>query len=165
MSDDGELRGIGGWLAFFLVVIGVFSPLRVAGTLWTNLYGDPSVAAAYGAAWPTLELAEWIIAGLTLAGCWFVVWRLYRVRNWTSVRIAIAGIWLLALGTIFVEMVAVAWIAGIPLDQLGAGLVAELVRPIIFCLVWTAYLLKSVRVANTYDRDGLGTGETAEVFQ
>jgi len=163
-NGDGELRGIGGWLAFFLVVMGVFSPLRVAVTLWTNLYEDPQVAAAYGANWPTLELVEWIIAGLTVAGCWFVVGRMILVKNWTSVRIAIVGIWVLAIGTIFVELVAVSWIAGIPMEQLTAGIVLEIARPVFFCLIWTGYLLKSVRVANTYNRDGLAV-EAAEVFQ
>jgi hypothetical protein len=162
-NGDGELRGIGGWLAFFLVVMGVFSPIRVVATMWTNLYQDPQVAAAYGPAWPTLELVEWIIAGLTIAGCWLVVGRMILVKNWTSVRIMILGIWVLAIGTTFVELIAVSWIAGIPFEQLSAGVVMELARPVFFCLIWTGYLMKSERVANTYNRDGLDQ-EVAEVF-
>lgn len=154
MADGDELRGVGGWLGFFVVVIAILSPLRLLVTGMNNLYGDPAVAAAYGNAWPILEAAEWAIMAIVLAGFWFITWRLLKVHNWRTVRITIAGIWLLAIGSLFIELLAVSLIAGIPVSDVSAGMTADMIQPLIFCTIWTAYFLRSKRVANTYPRHG-----------
>jgi len=163
MSDETELRGVGGWLGFFVVVIAIISPLRLLIGAYINLYTDPQVALAYGALWPSIQAAEWSIIGAALLVHAFITWRLLRVQRWSSVRITIVLIWLLAAGVTWIELVAVSMIAQLPLAALADGIVLEMARPFIFCLIWTAYLLRSERVANTYPRHAAAE-EVAEVF-
>lgn len=152
--DDRALRGVGGWLALFIVVITIVSP--VLGVL--RLIFDPVARIASNA--PIAPLADWvwltpwwalaaIIVGTTL-GQWFIAWRLVRIRRWTSVRTAVVGLWLLA-GFDFIMRAAVSSAAFfMPLATVLAETGFGQVRPFVFSAIWTAYLLLSRRVRNTY---------------
>lgn len=157
-----ELRGVKGWLLTFVIIVSVVSPLAVIILVTRDLYGDPYIAVAYGEIWRSIETFEWLHTVVVILACWFVAWRLVAVHNWMSVRIAIAGIWLIAVGGVLTELLGISLIAGIPFGELlGASVGPELIRPLIFCGIWTAYLLKSQRVENTYR----GGEEQAEVFE
>lgn len=159
-NDEGG-DGVAGWLAFFTVALGLFTPAAMLISGYNNMYGDPAVAAAYGDVWGTLQIFEWALIALVLGGCWYIVWRLFKVQVRATVRVTIAGIWILCVGSPFVEALGVSLIAGLPLSTMLTGIGADLVRPLIFCSVWTTYFMVSKRVANTYPRDGQ---EVAEVF-
>jgi hypothetical protein len=160
---DGD-RGVGGWLAFFLVTLGIIGPLVFLATGYAAL-SDPAMPIAYGSVWPTLLTAEIILIAVILALNWFVVWRFLRVFNWTSVRIGIAALWILAPLSVFGEALLVSWIARIDFALLlEMSSSAEQFRPFVYATVWTLYLLLSKRVRNTYS----GTADEevmTEVFQ
>ena len=162
-TDPAEPRGIGGWLGLFVAIIAVISPIRIVVESAINLYGEPETAAAFGDRWPSIQLAAWSTTAIALLGTSFLAWRLIRVRNWQTVRLVIAGIWLLGIVTPIIDFGTVAWITGFPFSELAGELGPELVRPIIFCSVWTAYLLASKRVRNTYPRVAEGS-EAARIF-
>lgn len=153
MADGyGEYEGVGGWLAFFLVTLGVFTPgLLIFTTI--REFSDPLLALAYGETLGTLKLAVWGLAIGTCLIAWFAVYRMLRVFNWTSVMITIGTLWLIALLNTFVGAWLIATIAGLPLGDFLKELNIGLVRPFIYAGIWTAYLLISRRVANTYRRD------------
>ena len=153
-SESGELVGIGGWLATFIVIMAVISPVRVLVTTWANLYGDPSVAAAYAETWRAIEAYEWTLATVVVAISWFLVWRLVKVRAWKTVKLVIAGIWALAIGLQLAEFLGVALIGRVSVELVLPALFPGVLQPIVFCTIWTAYLLRSERVANTYPRHG-----------
>jgi hypothetical protein len=158
--DDSDLRGVGGWLAFLIIILAIFSPINIlVSTL--QLYGDPSIAAVFGERWGLVQAVEILLSVLNVAGFWYVAWRLNSVHVWQSVRIAIAGLWILGLGVMAIEILAVAAIGGIPVGALIEGGAQDIVRGFVFGGVWTAYLLKSRRVANTY---GEREENVAEVF-
>lgn len=158
--DDSDLRGIGGWLAFLLIVLAVFSPIRIVIST-VQIYSDPTIAAVFGQRWGLVQGVEIFLSALDIAGFWYVAWRLNSVHVWQSVRIAIAGLWILGLGVMMVEILAVAAIGGIPVGTMLEGGAVDIARSIVFAGVWSAYLLKSRRVANTYaDREE----NVAEVF-
>lgn len=161
--SDRDGGGIGGWLTFFLLVLGLFTPLRVLLTLYGNLYADPSIEEAYGPAWGALQVLEWGLAILIVGGCWYLVWRMINVRLWRTVRMVVAGLWIIAVGAPLVEVVGVMLIAGVPFAPMMQEMLPEFVRPVVFCAIWTAYLLLSRRVANTYSRGG-DADEVGEVF-
>ncbi|PXA98226.1 hypothetical protein DMC47_09465 [Nostoc sp. 3335mG] len=162
--SDGELRGVGGWLAFFLVTLGAFSPaVTLISVLMMMTNGQ--TAAAFGDSWGAVLRAEWTIAGIACLAMWFAVYRFLAVRNWTTVLIGIAVIWLVAAITLIIEPLIVAGLLGLPLTQLYGAMGASLVRPLIYAGIWTAYLLKSERVANTYRYPERGDEDAlAEVF-
>jgi hypothetical protein len=158
--DDGELRGIGGWLAFFLVTLGVITPvfsiLSVAA-----LSADAAVAASYGELWSTLLALEWSLVGITVAAAWLAVWHFFTVRSRRTVRLAVAVLWLIALLAVLGEPLGISLVTGLPLGQF---LGQDVVRPLVYSTLWTAYLLKSERVANTYPAAGTDD-EIAATFE
>jgi hypothetical protein len=158
---DGD-RGVGGWLAFFLVTLGIFTP--GATILMTLLsFRDPDAALAYQM-YPGLTSVS---VGMTLAIaaiCWFACWRFLKVFNWQTVRIGIGTLVLLAATSILVEPMVVSAVTGIEFGTLFGLLGPEQFRPIVYSTIWTLYLLLSKRVRNTYS----GTADEevmTEVFQ
>jgi Protein of unknown function (DUF2569) len=162
--NDPDGAGVGGWLAFFVLAMAAFTPLAMVVSTYAGLYGDPGVSLAYPDSWGTIQVFEWTLAAIVVAGCWFIAWRLNYVQVWQTVRITIAGMWILTVGSMLADLVGVALITGIPFAALiGASLGPEMARPLIFSTIWTAYFLRSKRVANTYPRDS-DPNQVAEVF-
>lgn len=159
--DDRPLAGIGGWLTFFLVTNGIVSPFAVLAGL-AGLYSDPEIARSFGDAWPAIQGLEWLITALTLGLIGFLVWLLLKVRIWQSIRIVIALIWIVAIGIPLFEVVAVGMISGVSFGDLLAANTSQFVRGPIYSIIWTAYFLRSERVANTYPKEV--EREVAEVF-
>jgi len=160
---EGELRGIGGWLAFFLVTLGVFTPLSSIVSV-AMLSGEAEIAITYGTAWDTLIAWVWVMAGATAALAWFATWRMIARQNWLSVRITIAVLWAIAAITLIGEPLLVSLMTGLSFAELVGAEGIGLIRPLVYCTIWTLYLLQSVRVANTYRGDPEDDG-LAEVFE
>jgi hypothetical protein len=162
MAYEGEVRGVGGWLVFFILVMAAISPLISIVQVYSELYGAPFAGLDDD---PLLSMSRtfaWALVAVTTAIGWFVAYRLISVHNWTSVKLAIAGIWLVGVGGMVAEYVGVTFISGMPLDALLAETGPRgVIQPFIFGLIWTSYLLKSERVANTYR----GAEEQAEIFE
>lgn len=159
---DHEPRGVKGWLAAFVVIIALISPGWAAVQVYRALHGENALLFDSVPEFSMLRTLAWSEVAFALIVGWFVAYRLLAVHNWTSVRIAIAGIWLSSVGTLAIEYAAVSWFLGLSPDLLlSAAGPQNFIRPFIFGLVWTAYLLKSERVANTYR----GVEEEVEVFE
>jgi hypothetical protein len=157
---DGD-RGVGGWLAFFLVTLGIFTP---GATIILTLlsFGDPDAAFAYRM-YPGLGAAVIAIAGVLVAACWFACWRFLTVFNPQTVRIGIATLIFTTLMSIVVEPMVVSAFTGIDFGTLLGVLGPEQFRPIGYATIWTLYLLLSKRVKNTYG--GATEEEMTQVFQ
>jgi hypothetical protein len=158
---DPDGAGIGGWLAFFVLVMAVLTPLAMVFTTATALYGDSAIALAYPGAWGVIQTYEWSLAAIVIAGCWYIAWRLTKVQVWRTVQITIIGIWLLSVGSLFADLVGISLITGLPVSALAASVGAQIARPFVFGALWTGYFLRSKRVANTYRRYET---EVAEIF-
>ena len=159
---DDELRGVKGWLLTFVIIMAVISPLYGTFQVYQSLYSGPITAVGDNPLVASLRTFEWLLLGVSALLCWFVAYRLLAVFNWLSVQIAIAVIWIAGLGGSIAEYVGVSMISGIDVgDIIAEAGPRGIIQPIIFGVIWTSYLLKSERVANTY-RD---PGEQAEVFE
>lgn len=160
---DGP-TGIGGWLAFYLLTLGIISPLVTGINLYANLYADPAVGQFYGERWPAIQATTFAINFLLYAAVFYIVWRFFFRRNWKTVRLAIGVMWIAVVPAPLLE-VAIVWIlGGVDLATLMPAVASDLVKPIIYTTVWTAYLLRSTRVANTYPRQAPDE-ELATVFE
>lgn len=159
---DGP-RGIGGWLAFFLVTLGIFGPLvEIIGVIVQ--LGDPDIARAYGDRWPAVRSSAFALSTSGILICWFIAARFLLVRNWTTVRIGVGGLWLLCLLNVLVAPLLVSYFGAIPFRALVSQMLPALVRPILYSTIWTAYLLRSRRVRNTYADPDADEAELARVF-
>jgi len=155
------VKGVGGWLALFVVVMTLFTPVAMVVTTMKSLYEDPAVAAAFGGLWGIIQIYEWSLAAIVALGCWYIAWRLNYVQTWQTVRITIIGIWLVGVGSLLADFVGISLIGGFPIVALAEEAGVGLVRPFVFGAIWTTYFLQSKRVANTYRRDG---ADVARVF-
>jgi hypothetical protein len=162
MAYGEDDRGVGGWLAFFLITLGVVTPALTLYSVWLTL-SDPAIASAFGPSWPAFRASETILAAAVLGICWFTCWRFLTRFNWQTVRIGMVALGLLALLSVIVEPLVLATLTGIPLGMIMGAAGAELIRPIVYSTVWSLYLLRSRRVANTYGGAG-STQELGEVF-
>ncbi|MFL9839887.1 DUF2569 family protein [Sphingomonas sp. ST-64] len=161
---DGP-SGIGGWLAFYIFTLAVSGPLVTIVVTYSNLFADPSVAAAYGDRWPLLSSAEIALTAVGVLSYYFIVWRLVARRNWHSVRLAIGAMWGLAIGFPLVDLLLVTTVGGLAVDSPFGLILPEMIRPFLYSALWTAYLLRSTRVANTYPRESDLDTDLAQVFE
>lgn len=159
---DGELRGVGGWLLTFVIIMAVISPAVSALMVYVELYTGDAALLSDMPEITQLKLFTWTLFAVDAAIGWFAAYRLVVIHNWRSVQIAIACIWIGSVGLLIVGFVGVMQITGLPMGEvLAANGPRGIVQPLIFSLIWTSYLLKSVRVANTYR----GDEEQAEIFE
>lgn len=141
---DG-LSGVGGWLAFLVVTLALSALAAIAVSIGVLVYAGrlpPSPAHTY-------MLAVAAIGVASGAGYGWLAWLLNTRLDARTPRIAIAGLWLLALLPTAALVAAAAVLLGTGAAS-GNLLGADAIRPIVYAAVWTAYLLRSVRVANTY---------------
>ena len=162
MSYRYGKSGVGGWLALFVITLAVLRPLFTV----TSILAD---IAQMGARFPPAQARVLTIFDIAecvtiVAGCEFLVWRLLRVPRWSTVRIVIAGLWLLALFPAFAELTAIPFVIRVSFQPLLRVLLAQHFRVAIYAGFWTAYLLRSSRVAETYPREP-SEARLADVFQ
>jgi hypothetical protein len=161
-TDPGG-DGVGGWLSVFVVMVGIFSPLRMLIDI-ISLYSDPSVAYLDSGTWSQLQLLVWGITLISVAGWWYICWRLFSRQYWATVRIAIILIWVIGIGGLIAQIGGLSAISGVPVSYLVERLGFWAYQPAAFTILWTAYFLLSKRVANTYPRSP-DADEAGQVFE
>lgn len=151
MSFTGDnVAGVGGWLAFLMLTLAVFTPLYMVFGTYSDLYGDPFLPAAVGSQWGMIQGVIWGAVAVALAICWFLTYRLNKVENWNTVRLTIAGLWTLAVGLPLLQVLLLSATTGAPISMIFQAAPFEFIRPPVVAAAWTAYLLMSLRVSNTY---------------
>jgi hypothetical protein len=153
-SDQPELKGVGGWLLTFIIILSVISPIRILLETAKMLALDAQTEAQLGSSWQTYSLFSWALAAATIAWAWFLAYRLARVHTPASVRLVVRGLWVLAFGPILLDLI-VAWLLW-P-DLIAAGLDGTyfigFFQAAVFATIWSLYLTKSKRVENTFVDD------------
>jgi hypothetical protein len=164
-----HLKGIGGWLLLLVLAIGVVSPLVAAIRLVVAFTDSPLLAMLGARRFQLLMVLQSMICALSVLACWYPVARLIFVRRWSSVRVAIACLWLatpllLAVQVGLTTLMRWGTFRGMLTYALSG---TSLPLWAVTAIVWTAYLLRSKRVARTYARPGFAAAsaeETARVF-
>ena len=146
---DEDLRGIGGWLLFFVIVLMLVGPAFAGLSIMTEL----QAAAAEEPEWATsidyedAVMGAWFVWGLTTFLAAIAGLLLIFRRKPSSVWAAISILWI--IGPILNSLML------LDVYSVGESITAELwvsmVQSLIPAGIWTAYLLLSDRVANTYD--------------
>jgi hypothetical protein len=152
MAVGDSKRGIGGWLLFFLVTLGIFNPaLRLFA-----LIGLASIRPAppLTARWPMVLVSEGLLGILGILGCLYLCWRMLHVFEWESVRRTVIGLWLLNPGVVVLDTLMTPAILQVSFANYLSLAAVSVIRSLIYAGLWSAYLLRSKRVANTYVRPG-----------
>ena len=160
---DDELRGVKGWLLTFVIIMAVISPVVSVIMVYVELYTGEAAFLPDIPQVSQLRLFTWALVAVDAAIGWFAVYRLLAIHNWLSVQITIACVWIGSVGLMIIGLFGVTTITGATVGDLmaqGSG-PGAIIQPFIFGLIWTAYLLKSERVKNTYR----GVEDDVEVFE
>lgn len=159
--EQRELQGVGGWLAFLVFILGIASPARILVQTGANLEEVKAAANLLGPGTQTYVSLNWAIAAAAAAGSIYLAYRLLSGERWSAVRVTIIGLWTLATVPILMDLVASALLfPSITVHALAPAAI-DLAKSSISATIWTAYLMKSKRVANTYVRD---ISDTERVF-
>jgi len=142
------LRGVGGWLGFLIASLLVLSPLFSLGFALLDDTADLYPELAQHPAWQSLTILSWTLVGISIAISFFAGWRLNFRHTASSVNIAIVSLWLIGPVRYLVEWVLLNSVVGIAIGL--QAYLADIVRSLIWTVLWTAYLLRSRRVKNTY---------------
>jgi hypothetical protein len=106
---------------------------------------------ANSAKWQNYMLVSWLIVTAAVAICFVAGYRLWKIHFPETVRFAIFVLWIAGpLGNIL-NIISAIVIFG---SNAGSGfftqMVAGTISSAIGAGIWTAYLMRSVRVRNTY---------------
>lgn len=146
--SKSTLSGVGGWLGlliFGLVIGGPFIrfshllPLKEAEKINPSLINNP--------AWQNYTQISWFLFFATAALTIVAGIMLSRVYKKKSVQFTIIALWTSGLGYGIFQMAAAYFTLGAT-NFLGS--IGPLFMTIILTSIWHIYLLKSVRVKNTY---------------
>ncbi|PKQ01202.1 MAG: hypothetical protein CVT74_00335, partial [Alphaproteobacteria bacterium HGW-Alphaproteobacteria-13] len=146
-----ELRGVGGWLGFLVVVLGLLSPGRMVVETVVNLQSVGDGSQTLGSNWPAYWVITCLIAVAAVSGSVFLAYRLVYVQRRSTVGLVIKGLWLLALVPLLLDlMISLLLFPHLAELLLAPSLIGDIMKPVISATIWSLYLVKSRRVANTY---------------
>ena len=129
-----ELKGIGGWLVFFIITL-------IISTLYLSY--DILMGLSSALDFSFLSITLFIEVSIVVL---FVMSIVYLFReNKKGVEILKWALWLPAFNVLI--LLIVFFILGEPN---GEGLSLNVFQGVIYALIWTSYLRKSERVKNTY---------------
>ena len=152
MSQSEELRGIGGWLAFLIVTLCLLHPVVGA------YQGMQTFAAAEGSSgvfgslptWPDYKQSAWVLFAAVSALRIAAGVALAISRQRVAVHFTIAVVLLCPLLSSVGDWLLASHFLG---QDIATSVTTTLPRPLlafVWSAIWIAYLLRSVRVRNTY---------------
>lgn len=144
-------QGVGGWLAFFLLTLGLFNPLYTAYNLYTSLNETRPLFDQYPGL-RTIIYADTAVSAALMALSIYAAIALFRIQP-NAVRIAKTFLLLFLVYALVAPFTLL--LAGLPdaaNQAMLAAIIPELVRPVVYFAVWFSYLTKSERVKATYPR-------------
>lgn len=146
MASDTAVRG---WLALLVVGLMFLGPLIGAGRINADLVSAerdyPHLLAL--SQWATYKGAVWICYGVAAIVSIYAGSRLAYTTKRRAVKIGIAGLWISGpVASLTMGLVLPAIIFG----QVDGAAIPTLVPSLVAAGIWTAYLLKSKRVAGRY---------------
>jgi Protein of unknown function (DUF2569) len=137
------LVGVAGWLAFLAFSLTFLGPLvtlgRTAADISTAERTNPGLAGSSD--WSSLVAMAWLFSIIYCAITIFAGYRLYKHHVPNTVPIVLACLWTAGPALALIGLLAFGS------DEAA---IADLVRTIFTTGIWTAYLLLSKRVKNTY---------------
>jgi hypothetical protein len=153
MVDKPYLKGVAGWLELLIVGLIVVGPFIGFGRMTDECASTekefPSLVT--NAAWLEYKQLSWWVFALAAALSITAGYRLWKVHIIESVRFAVVSLWLAGPGSHVLYFVAAVISLGMELAlAMLSALVGSTIASTIGAAIWTAYLVRSQRVRNTY---------------
>ena len=153
MAKNLYLAGVGGWLRFLIILLMIIGPLIWFGNLSNDFYDTERQFPQLldDAQWSNYKLVSRLIFVISVAISFSAGYRLWKIHFSESVRFAILALWLSGpLGNLM-YFVAAVFIFGLQAGAKGLpDMLSGILGSSIGAGIWTAYLMRSLRVKNTY---------------
>ena len=153
MMYPKPLVGVGGWLAFFVIALCVLGPFQAISNTMRDFQALESAHAGATAleSWQNYKFGAWTLIGFSVALRLVAGILLTSVHKPFSVHFTIAVLWITPIVTAIGTYLLINTLFGTD-TAAGSqeGVIYELTVGLTIATIWTAYLLKSVRVKNTY---------------
>ncbi len=153
MAKNSYISGIGGWLGFLIVVLMIISPLSDYNIL-ANGFREASQKSSVLTStqqWQYYKQASWLIFAISAAIKYSAGYRLWKTHQPESVSFAILALWLSFPIAYIASSISEVLIFNLNInDALISGMYIGATIQILIAGFWTAYLMRSVRVKNTY---------------
>lgn len=153
MTYKQHISGIDGWLAFLIVVLMILWP-TMGFSRFVNEFRDileqyPQLAG--NLQWQNYRQVSGLIFLSTAAISFAAGYRLWKIHSPESVRFAIFALWLVGpIGNILYIVSTTVIFRSLPSENELAQMIGGTLASCIMAGIWTAYLMLSHRVKNTY---------------
>ncbi len=147
-----HLNGVGGWLLLLIVMLALYLPLAD----FKNLYDDFIVSTQVlpllesNPIWKTYRTAIWIVYGIKCFFCFTISYALWKIHRPLTIRLAIGVIWLVGPCALVINAVIATLLFHFDFLQTIKPFYIGIATTAVQSAIWTAYLLRSIRVKNTY---------------
>ncbi|MCB2066536.1 MAG: DUF2569 family protein [Erythrobacter sp.] len=152
VEGRGEPSGVGGWLALLVAGLLVLGPLlslgMTSGELGQAEYTNPQLVGS--PVWEQVKFITWIAWFTQAVLSVYAGYRLTRDFTPSAVRYAVAILWFNNIGINILSFGALALIPSLDATAAVGEMVGSLIAGVVPAGIWTAYLLRSKRVRNTY---------------
>jgi hypothetical protein len=150
MSQFKDLKGTGGWLGYLIVSLCFLHPLVSGYRAVQNFAAAERNTASLAAldSWVSYKQAVWGVLIVVSTIRFIAGLALFLSRRHSAVRLAIVVLWLCPLISTLSDALLRYYYFGQGAD--AASVVSQLLVGWFWAGVWSAYLLRSVRVHNTY---------------
>lgn len=150
--NQKEPYGVGGWLALLVVGLTILGPLlsfgMTSGEISSTERDYPELIG--NDLWEQIKAITWTALGIQVVITFTAGFRLTNAFRPSSVRFAIFALWFSGVGITVITFVLMANLSGFDSAAVEAELARGVVQGTITAGIWTAYLLLSKRVKNTY---------------
>lgn len=156
VSAKKQLHGIGGWLGLLVVGLTILGPLlggsRISGAFTDAEFKTPQLTTF--APWLSYKMDIWVIFGIVALISFCTGILLFRLKP-SSVRIAIVSLWIVGPGGAIADIVAANSVFRSDIaSAMSQTMWPSVIASGIAAAIWTAYLVRSKRVKNTYYLSG-----------
>lgn len=147
-----QLKGVRGWLLLLVFMMGLYTPVMGARSLYYDFIVAPQKIPILESnpLWVQYRLTVVIIFGIVCLLCFATAYALWRIHKPMTVQLAIGVVWLAGplVPVLYAAVASAIFNMAFP----------QAIKPFLFVIfsstvqsaIWTGYLVKSVRVKNTY---------------
>lgn len=150
-SSENTIAGVDGWLAFLVAGLIVLGPLLGVSRLYSEFVAaeQSNPQLLQSALYSSYKTSSWAIFAITTMISISAGYALSSRHRPSTVTFAIACLWVIGPVGDFAYIIASALIFG-AIPSLSPEMVGSIVGSAARSAIWTAYLLRSKRVKNTY---------------
>lgn len=152
LSDHSSLKGVGGWLLILILMLAFYTPVTGGWSLYKEFILAPLQMPALESnpLWVRYRLMIWIVFGIVCLFCFAAAYALWRIHKPMTVQLAIGVIWLAGPFVPLISAAIASAVLHMEFSQTIKPFLIGIFSTAIQSAIWTGYLLKSVRVKNTY---------------